>query len=243
MHTGRWFLHFMQQQTQVPDDHPIFEACKSGDSNTVERYLKEGISVYAESEHNSCIAALAARYRHQHILELLVKYGLDLNRPFNRFGEPLLYIALRTENEDLMEYFFRNGVSPSVEDEVGGSPIKLAAGGGNIAMIKLLMRHGVDVLKKGKDGHTPFRDAARNDRIAAMHLLYEAGADIDEPDHTGTTPLIGCAKGGKLDAVRWLLDHGADINAEDQRGKTALDWARANGHTNVVEALQKHLGN
>lgn len=56
---------------QLPDDHPIFEACKTGDVNTVENYLKNGVSVYADSEHNPTIASIATHHKHTLLLDLL----------------------------------------------------------------------------------------------------------------------------------------------------------------------------
>ena len=209
----------------LPDDHPIFEACKTGDLNVVEHYLKSGVSVNAESEHNPTIASIATHHKHTRILDLLASFGLDFSRPFNRFGEALLLIAVRAGDIGLIEYFLSKGVDPNIQDNFGGTPVTIASGGGKVDIIKFFASKVVDVLKKGKNGATPFREASRNNQIEVMELLHRAGADVNEPDETKVTPLIGCAKGGKLEAVRWLLDHGADINAKDGRGKTALQWA------------------
>jgi hypothetical protein len=46
---------------RIADDHPIFEACKSGDFDKVKYYLNQGISVYADSESNPTIASILTR--------------------------------------------------------------------------------------------------------------------------------------------------------------------------------------
>jgi ankyrin repeat protein len=38
--------------------------------------------------------------------------------------------------------------------------------------------------------------------------------------------------------VALLIERGADINLKDYEGYTALRYARANGHTRVVEQLR-----
>ncbi|MCW0220622.1 MAG: ankyrin repeat domain-containing protein [Prosthecobacter sp.] len=227
------------QPQRLLDDHPIFEACKIGDVDAVERYLKAGVSVYAESEHNPTIASIATHHKHTQLLDLLAGYGLEFSCPFNRFGEPLIFIAVRAGDIGLIDYFLCRGVDPNIQDNFGGTPIKIAAGGGKVDVVKFLAGQGVDVLDKRKLGATPFREASRNNQIEVMEVLWLAGADVNEPDDAKVTPLIGCAKGGKLEAVQWLLDHGADINAKDGRGKTALQWAETNRHVAVAELLRQ----
>ena len=55
------------------------------------------------------------------------------------------------------------------------------------------------------------------------------------------TALIIAGQRGLLEVCQWLISKGADIHAKDDFNKTALDWARANGHTKVVEFLEEQL--
>lgn len=52
---------------------------------------------------------------------------------------------------------------------------------------------------------------------------------------------IIAAKNGKSELVQSLLEKNANIKCTDSHGWTALHWGAANGHTNVVKRLCKHL--
>ena len=53
------------------------------------------------------------------------------------------------------------------------------------------------------------------------------------------TPLIIAAKNGNAEIVRLLLEKGADVNVKTDSGKTALIHAKNEGHTDIVEMLEK----
>jgi ankyrin repeat protein len=54
------------------------------------------------------------------------------------------------------------------------------------------------------------------------------------------TALMLAAEAGKIDAVRTLIDARVDVNAKtnEMPGRTAIDFAKANGHDDVVTALE-----
>ena len=54
-------------------------------------------------------------------------------------------------------------------------------------------------------------------------------------------PLIKASFDGRLDIVNVLLKHNPDIHFEHKDGGTALDWARKQGHTEIVKTLKQHL--
>lgn len=228
-------------QTTLDDNHPIFEACKTGDYNTVSKFLADGVSVYAQSEHNPKIFGIVANRGHKKILELMLQHGLDINHPHNRFGASVAEFAIHKDSVEWLEYFFQKGVPLNVLDDSGHSLLELAAGGGKLESLRYLLEKGAELEQASPAGGTAFRQASCNNQIAAMDLLWERGANIEIRDYLESTPLIGCAKGGNLEAVEWLLDHGADINANDKRGKTALAWAKANEHQKVADLLQSRM--
>jgi len=232
----------MNKKQILEDDHPIFEACKNGDLSVVEKYLNEGVSVYAESEHNSVISGIAAHHKHKDVLELLLKNGLDIVEPYNGFGSSLAEIAIRQDDVDWLGYYLAKGIPIDYQDNHGYSLLMLASAGGRLNSTKYLLANQASLETKSQSGTTAFREAARNNQIETMQLLLNAGSDIETRDSKGITPLIGAAKGGKYEAVEWLLENGADINAEDKRGKCALDWAKANNHQNIVDLIQERLG-
>jgi ankyrin repeat protein len=225
----------MTSRIKLQDDHPIFVACRKGNLTLVEKFLNEGVSVYADSEHNPAIFGIAVHHEQKAIVEVMIKHGLDIKTPCDKHGTSLALLPIKKQNIEWLEYLLDKGIPIETKNNFGSTLLSLAAAGGKVKSLQYLLQKGASPLEADLNGNSPFRQAARNNQISAMELLHEAGANIDEVDLTKTTPLIGCAKGDKPEAMKWLLEHGSDINAVDERGKTALDWAKANGHTKVVD--------
>lgn len=81
--------------------------------------------------------------------------------------------------------------------------------------------------------------AAGSGSTNAITRLVASGADVNRrAGNRRRTPLIAAAAAGQKGSVEILLRLGARPEVADGEGKTALDWARANGHTNLVELLQ-----
>ncbi len=226
----------------LEDNHPIFEACRTGDYETVAKHLSEGISVYAESEHNPTIFGIVANRGHRRILELMIQHGLDITRPHNRFGSSVAGFAISRDSVEWLDYFIKLGVPVDAMDKYESTLLNLAAAGGKLECLRWPLDKGADIERKHYLGGSPFFEATRNNQIAALEILHNAGANREARDGDQNTPLIIAAKAGKFEAVEWLLDHGADIHAKAERGKTALDWAKANGHQKIVELLQSRMG-
>lgn len=224
--------------SQLPDDHPVFQICKTGDAPALKRLLNDGLDVYTEGKREPRITGSVVHNGHEELLGLLVAHGLDVNRPFNKFGERLIFVAIRAKNPSMVECLIRNGADVRLGSAFGASPLQIAAAGGMPDIIPLLLWHGAEVSSKNDSGATPFFEAARNDQTESMDLLVKAGAKTAEPDLDGTTPLIISAKANKTKALQWLLERGADVKTKDSYGKTAMDWARENGHAEATRLLE-----
>ncbi|RYD63036.1 MAG: ankyrin repeat domain-containing protein, partial [Verrucomicrobiaceae bacterium] len=198
-------------KTMVANDHPIFEACKVGDYDTVAKYLAEGVSVYTESELNPMIFGIVANKGHRRILDLMIQHGLDINRPHNRFGASIAEIAVQRDSVEWLEYFVQLGVPVDAMNQFESTLVRMAAAGGKIRCLKWLLANGASHEKKDYLGGSPFFEAARNNQIVALEILLNTGADPEARDLDQNTPLIIAAKAGRFEAVEWLLDHGADI--------------------------------
>jgi ankyrin repeat protein len=157
-------------KTILANDHPIFEACKEGDYETVAKYLEEGGSVYAESELNPTIFGTVASKGHKRILDLMIQHGLDINRPYNRFGASIAEIAIRKDSVEWLEYFVRSGVPVDAMDQSESTLVKLAAAGGKIECLKWLLANGASFEKKHYLGGRRF--SRRQETTRRKHWEY-----------------------------------------------------------------------
>jgi ankyrin repeat protein len=105
----------------------------------------------------------------------------------------------------------------------------------------LLLHAGANVNVRNMYGVSPLAIAAKQANPHILEQLMKAGADPNDPINyinADETPLMHAARAGNVDAVRMLLIAGAKVNArESWNGQSAIQWAAAEGHSAVVEAL------
>ncbi len=223
-----------------PNLHPIFLACRKGDVCEVQHYLDQGVSIHISDANHASLLAAAIEGGYVNMVRLLIARGVNPNEPLNRFGETPISRAISEGQNEIVLEMINAGVDLNKADNTGSTPL-FAASTSNLAMLKLILETGVNVNMKNQNGRTAMIEAAVSNRLDNLELLLAAGARLEERDAHGSTALISAAKRGSCGACQWLLDHGADINAEDNRGKSPLAWAKANGHAEVVDLLQKRL--
>jgi ankyrin repeat protein len=95
---------------------------------------------------------------------------------------------------------------------------------------------------RDRAGNTPLMMAvihgpARQDII---DMLIEFGADVNAQNKHGGNALARAAHFGHEATVLQLLKLGADINMKDALGQDAADWAKMNGHADIVDLLEMH---
>ncbi|KAK4442326.1 ankyrin repeat-containing domain protein [Podospora aff. communis PSN243] len=116
-------------------------------------------------------------------------------------------------------------------ENIGRTPLMVAAGWGNQTSIRLLIDRGADINSRSQDGRTALHFAVGSDsfwskeeRDGRIEALVELGADIDAVDPDGRTPLSIAAEYKMEPAVRLLVEKGAEVNSRDKAGRTPLSW-------------------
>ena len=135
-------------------------------------------------------------------------------------------------------------------EDMGLTPLMLAAMWGNIPVMKILLEAGADPNKKcDAFGETALTGAAGCDAkdkkmcAEAVILLIKAGADPNVKSKAGMTPVIVAAMSGNPYTIEALVEEGANINARlDNNESTPLMMAAFTAVNNeeskkVVEAL------
>lgn len=224
----------------LDSDHPVFQACETGDIDTLRKFLDQGISVYS-NDTNRSLSSLAMRNGHLETLKLLVAYGLNLERPIHGFHEFPILRALKMEKWEIADYILSQGIDLNRRDRYGSSIFHTACWGFvPVDWLSRMIDLGGDIHDRSR-GETPIFNAVRGDATAVMELLVVHGADVNAIDSNGNTPLISAARGGKVEAAKWLIDHGADLRHCQSRDRDALYWARENKHPEVEFILLRAL--
>ncbi len=114
-------------------------------------------------------------------------------------------------------------------------PLHVAAGTGDVAMVRLLVEAGAEVDGLDVDESTPLHVAALHRHAGAVRYLLERGADVNRRDRNGAYALSFAVSGRDTAIVRAVLEAGADLNYRSGTGATLLHLACSRGAWDLAE--------
>jgi ankyrin repeat protein len=112
------------------------------------------------------------------------------------------------------------------KDNVGFTPLYLAATNAHTPIVMLLIEAGANVNAKNDWGQTPLDAAVQNTDTVIVTLLIEKGADVNtkSTDPADWTPLMRATakKSPSPEIITRLIEAGAEVNAKDTDDRTPL---------------------
>lgn len=149
------------------------------------------------------------------------------------------------EDSDVLTFsrLLASGVPVSATNELGETPLYVAAEKGELAMVKLLIANHADPRALTPNGESVLHAASMIDSAALTTALIEAGAPINQANKDGETPLFWATMTGTFMAVKALADAGADLDLPDAKvGNTPLHAAAWHDDILLVHyLLSKHV--
>ncbi len=168
-----------------------------------------------------------------------------------RSGITLLWLAVKFQQEEIVEFLLDRGASPDVEIDWVSSIIGLAAEGDS-AILRRILTAGASIDREsgGMSRSLPVHHAAEVEGIENMQMLLEAGANVNSRTETGSTPLSRAVAYRNMTMALYLLEEGADPTIANNNGATVvypllnynyndedskrvteiLEWLTAHGH-------------
>jgi len=184
------------------------------------------------------------------VLDLLIKYGLDINRKDNDDNTPLIY-AINVKNEEIVSYFLNHQANiQAVNEKI--IIIDSLIVNKNVRnyyyshsdtdkeiknnILKMLINHGLNVNSVDKEGKLPIVYAIEKNNKEVLKLFFNHHADIDY--FNNDISLIKalfinneeyyyreyCYK-KKLESLKLLEEHGLDLERSDNDHKYPLIYA------------------
>ncbi len=136
----------------------------------------------------------------------------------NTFADTLMISKDDIKNNNVLELAkaIKNGADVNAKDEVGNTPLMLAASFCSLEVAKLLIDKGADINSKNSGGVTALLMATKlpvhKDSVEMVKLLLEKGADVNVKSKYGDTAIKNvtyCPHANCLQIVPLLKQYGA----------------------------------
>lgn len=154
-----------------------------------------------------------------------------------------LYWATACGHLHFIEPLINAGIDVKKPNNLGWTPVYVAAHFGYAEIITTLKTAGVDVNMPDDSGTPPVCAAAYGRHAKAIAALKAAGADVDATEVNGLTPLYIAVQMGDVTVINALLEVGADANIRTPQG-TLLELAKQDTTQkgqDIVRLLETHL--
>lgn len=148
-------------------------AAFTGDLQTVNASIEQGVSVDETDELGRTALMFAAYNGHNEVIDLLIENGAEVNLE-NDEGRTSLMFAASGHFTETVRLLIKNGAELNMQDSVEGwSALMYAAAEGNNDVVELLLANGADPSLEDKDGETSADFASNNGHTEIVNLLKE----------------------------------------------------------------------
>eukprot|EP01134_Creolimax_fragrantissima_P003853 CFRG3853T1 len=144
-------------------DTPLAVAVAGGHSDVVKCLLDQGSNINSLNKKNLTPLLVASERGHHKIVNTLVNHGADCN-VVDSNGATALAVACFCGNVEVAEVLLKllpSRLLLNTPDELGCTPLWLAAKQGNLTLVKILSEAGADRTLKGDEGLTSAEIAAK----------------------------------------------------------------------------------
>ncbi|CAO1443093.1 unnamed protein product [Diamesa tonsa] len=158
----------------------------------------------------------------------------------------LLHRATKAGNLDVVTEMLKTDYrSLDAKNEEGQTAVHLACTSSlnSEKILKLLIEKGSLTNSRDIAGNTPLHYACKYQRKEMVKLLIDSNHNLIQArnSETGCVPLHEAAKVGNLEIVKILLEHHAPAMPRTNYGIFPIDFAKENGHTEVVSFFEKYV--
>lgn len=156
----------------------LFAAARAGDAARIKHLIETGGDPRAVDEAGETALMHAAHHGHVAAVAVLVAVGVDVNAASPQGWTALAKAAYNGETDrgyvEVIEVLAEAGAALDARIFFGITPLMLAAGGGDAAVVEWLINNGADVLATNEGGRTARMMANDKFYVDVINLLNEA---------------------------------------------------------------------
>ncbi|KAJ5638361.1 ankyrin-2 [Penicillium lividum] len=179
-------------------------AARKCDTETVRLLLQNGADVNAKSENYGTALQAATERGTIETIRLLLENGADVNAKAK-----IMELLSRLLQDATVRLLLDNGADVNVEGGPDGTPLQVAALGGNIDIVVLLEKNA-NVNAQAGLYRTALHVAASRGHTEVMRQLLDKSADINAQEGSyGRTPLHLAVEAKSFPAVAELIQRNA----------------------------------
>jgi ankyrin repeat protein len=153
------------------------------------------------------------------------------------FGDEIHDAAKKGDAAKVKALLSSNPALVASKDNVGRTPLHIAALFGRKEVVVLLLANKAEVNARAKQEQTALLWAASEGHAEVVELLLTNKAEVNAVDKNGWTPLHKAAEGGHKEVVELLLANKAAVDARNIQGATPLMAAAGEGRKEVAAVL------
>ncbi|XP_067274875.1 CARD- and ANK-domain containing inflammasome adapter protein [Pseudorasbora parva] len=207
----------------------LYHAIRHGNEKTVAVLLKAGAQV------DSVIVDAAFELNRKSLLSLFLRY-VQRSMSQNEMNSAL-FKAVRRNLDGVIAALIDHGADVNSFNELGYTPMLLAAELGNAEAFKVLVSKKARLDERLPNQISGLHLAIQSGSMQIAQILLDKGIDPNISGPNDQTPLHLSALHNQPALSALLLRMGAQINSINQDGLTPLHLASQNGHTEAVAQL------
>ena len=127
------------------------------------------------------------------VLDLLIKYGLDINRKDNDDNTPLIY-AINVKNEEIVSYFLNHQANIQAVNE------------------KIIIIDSLIVNKNVRNYYYSHSDTDKEIKNNILKMLINHGLNVNSVDKEGKLPIVYAIEKNNKEVLKLFFNHHADID-------------------------------
>lgn len=165
----------------------LFASARTGDAAQLKSLLESGVDHAATDDAGETALMQAAHAGHVAAVQVLIAAGADVHAKSPQGWTALAKAAYNGDTErgyvEVVEVLHEAGASLDERIFFGITPLMLAAGGGDAAVVEWLINNGADTLATNEGGRTARMMADDKFYVDVINLLHEAeqqlGVSVD----------------------------------------------------------------
>ena len=220
----------------------LYWAVRYEHAKTVELLLKKGKANPNTTRKLGLVAPLviASAYGNNEIVKLLLSHpDCDVNIRI-RGGEIPIHHAAREGDIAVLTTLLEHGALLDDKDELGDTPLLLAAQNNHIDVVYKLISLGANVFHRNHEGNDTWNYAIDSDDTDLLDTLMAACLDKGI-DTKARQPLCIAAASGRNDKIDFLLRLKQEPLATDTDGNTFLHHAAMNNRHDVIDRFHTSI--